>query len=743
MKPSSLSVIGILTTLLAVPAAADTGETYSALTYVAPGVNVDIPAASSAFYDNGKGAYFWGGEYWEEHKDVVERLYHESGDNYNFLGQLADKVDASKGLSPEAFAQLVGDENGCWYNADSNVLQYWQDHYKFALKQGGAPDGYTYSPTQLEELGGTQSLQIDMLFYQYAKPSGGSFDSGFDWYLGGKLDEFAFREDAAGKAGFYTEYYYGQTTCTNKNFYVPLPDGKGTETYRSMTTAAEQFIAAFGLQTDDQGNLVHVVDGQIATLSLRSGTDMGHEITCYGFTLNSNNELESVYIADNQDGQYRIEQVFLQLDENQVDIHMYADRECKIAWEASGYTWKLLEITSINTPAALREAYNAHRETLVKDAAEMDWGRDTSRIVQLTTPSATISCAAQEDSLYAGTVNSTLSGDGPEATLQLQKLVKQGDTALTVKGLNLAAAEVAAEGGSITLANGTVLDATGSIGMKANARIDIEDQSALNYGGVMKITANKEKTAGLAIQQGMKDSSYTMGNQAFTISDATITMSAAEEKSLGNRMVNVNLVNTGASITEVNAANTAFGTVEAAGGDITFLNKKEALTLTNLTIGANLTVSVYRGEEMTEQAEGDLFVTGKLVGLQGATLNANLWLNGLAMLDVAATQGQGITMGSDIHLAGNMLLSENDLSQLGEEDYVLFTDVERLYLGANTYTDAVDANLYFSNLDEGTYWLTYNQNAVYLSAMRGVPEPATGTLTLFALAGLCARRRRK
>lgn len=131
------------------------------------------------------------------------------------------------------------------------------------------------------------------------------------------------------------------------------------------------------------------------------------------------------------------------------------------------------------------------------------------------------------------------------------------------------------------------------------------------------------------------------------------------------------------------------------------------------------------------------------MGLQGATLNANLWLKGLAMLDVAATQGNGITMGSDIHLAGNMLLSENDLSQLGEEDYVLFTDVERLYLGANTYTGAVDANLYFSNLDEGTYWLTYNKNAVYLSAMRGVPEPATGTLTLFALAGLCARRRRK
>ena len=743
MKPSSLSVIGILTTLLAVPAAADTGETYSALTYVAPGVNVDIPAASSAFYDNGKGAYFWRGEYWEEHKEVVERLYHKSGDNYNFLGQLADKVDASKGLSPEAFAQLVGDENGCWYNADSNVLQYWQDHYKFALKQGGAPDGYTYSPTQLEELGGTQSLQIDMLFYQYAKPSGGTYNSGFDWYLGGTLDNDAFREDAAGKAGFYTKYYSGQTTCTNKNFYVPLPDGKGTETYRSMTTAAEQFIAAFGLQTDDQGNLVQVVDGQIAALSLRSGTDMGHEITCYGFTLNSNNELESVYIADNQDGQYRIEQVFLQLDENQVDIHMYADRECKIKWEASGFTWKLLEITSINTLDKLREEYNTHRAALEKNAADMDWGTDTGRIVQLTTASATISCAAQEDSLYAGTVDSTLCASGPEAKLHLKKLAKQGATVLTVDNLNLAAAEVAAEGGSIQLANGTVLNATGSIGMKASARIDIDDKSALNYGGVMKITATKEKTAGLAIQQGMKDSSYTMGNQAFTISDATITISAAEEKSLGNRMVNVNLVNTGASITEVNAANSSFGTVEAAGGDITFLNKKEALTLTNLTIGANRTVSVYRGEEMTEQAEGDLFVTGKLVGLQGAKLNANLWLKGLAMLDVAATQGKGITMGSDIHLAGNMLLSENDLSQLGEEDYVLFFDVERLYLGENAYTDAVDANLYFSNLDEGTYWLTYNQNAVYLSAMRGVPEPATGTLTLFALAGLCARRRRR
>ena len=72
----------------------------------------------------------------------------------------------------------------------------------------------------------------------------------------------------------------------------------------------------------------------------------------------------------------------------------------------------------------------------------------------------------------------------------------------------------------------------------------------------------------------------------------------------------------------------------------------------------------------------------------------------------------------------------------------LFTGVDKLTLDGTEIIDGSShsANGIFSNLDTGyDYGLSYSNGAVSLQA---IPEPATATLSLAALALLTLRRRR-
>ncbi|MGN1308731.1 MAG: PEP-CTERM sorting domain-containing protein, partial [Akkermansia sp.] len=58
-------------------------------------------------------------------------------------------------------------------------------------------------------------------------------------------------------------------------------------------------------------------------------------------------------------------------------------------------------------------------------------------------------------------------------------------------------------------------------------------------------------------------------------------------------------------------------------------------------------------------------------------------------------------------------------------------------------TDGIDASKVFSNVASGDFTLKFDNNIVSLVAQRDVPEPTTATLSLLALMGLAARRRRR
>ncbi len=224
--------------------------------------------------------------------------------------------------------------------------------------------------------------------------------------------------------------------------------------------------------------------------------------------------------------------------------------------------------------------------------------------------------------------------------------------------------------------------------------------------------------------------------------------------------------------------------VTATSGDIQFMNMAAAnltpadsqtqVSLNKLEIGAGMTVSFYEAAAPTSMeemvAETTVTVAGTLTAGKDATLNANLVMGSKSTLDVSATGGKGLLMGSTVTLNKGMTLEDYSSSVWSTwEDgtkYALFSGVDGLSIGdsmgteAIDYTQWVDASQYFTNIDEvNRYFLCYdgapadNQNGVLQASFNGsnvgmvyvmvMPEPTTGTLSLLALAALAARRRRK
>lgn len=111
-----------------------------------------------------------------------------------------------------------------------------------------------------------------------------------------------------------------------------------------------------------------------------------------------------------------------------------------------------------------------------------------------------------------------------------------------------------------------------------------------------------------------------------------------------------------------------------------------------------------------------------------------LTLDGILNLD-----GSALTLGNSITLGG-ALISDIDSKLESGALITLFTGVDSLLLGNTAYVDAVDASTVFTGMAAGSYNLVFGNGNVSLTT---IPEPTTATLSLLALAGLAARRRRK
>ena len=213
------------------------------------------------------------------------------------------------------------------------------------------------------------------------------------------------------------------------------------------------------------------------------------------------------------------------------------------------------------------------------------------------------------------------------------------------------------------------------------------------------------------------------------------------------------------------------GNVEVQGGTLNLMNIAEAAQLNVADVAImNGTLGVYKGETAPvtpdSASEGTLTISNShtLAAGKDATLNANLVMQRGSTLDVSATEGMGLLMGSSVTLYQGMQLSANDMDAvraLGFMDkYDLFREADSFTIGSTGYeqialTDQwVKASEIFGNNDFNDggkeYYVFYsgatqggnagNVGTIYIMQ---IPEPATSTLSLLALAALAARRRRK
>lgn len=180
------------------------------------------------------------------------------------------------------------------------------------------------------------------------------------------------------------------------------------------------------------------------------------------------------------------------------------------------------------------------------------------------------------------------------------------------------------------------------------------------------------------------------------------------------------------------------------------LNAGASLSVGRLELGGGTSLGLFREAEnhvVSTATETSLIVTDTLlVGGSGATLNANLELVDGSMLALA---GNSLALGSSLTL-GNVLLDDATLAEVwalgAGESLTLFSGVDTLVVGGSSYTGAfiTDAARIFANVGEADeYILIYSGSADGVVSIRAVPEPTTATLSLLALAGLVARRRRK
>ena len=180
-----------------------------------------------------------------------------------------------------------------------------------------------------------------------------------------------------------------------------------------------------------------------------------------------------------------------------------------------------------------------------------------------------------------------------------------------------------------------------------------------------------------------------------------------------------------------------------AGGSDTSIIMGDTATLESLTLDANTTFGAFKAAEnlaVETNNETTLTLSNLTVG-KGATLNANIVLGADSTLSLEGC----LTMGSTVSLTSGMTidLSAELLSLMYKGETIdIFASVDELTLDGNIIAPDTTTEVRF-NVDNQLQVFDMGYSNVGTVSLTLVPEPATATLSLLALAALAARRRRK
>ena len=319
--------------------------------------------------------------------------------------------------------------------------------------------------------------------------------------------------------------------------------------------------------------------------------------------------------------------------------------------------------------------------------------------------------------LNGGNVKNIIGGSKTAGTVGSANIIVQGGT---VNGNINAGGEQGTVGNTHVLVNGGTI--TGNITKGSAAR---------NVGAVAAVTIEGNKaniggsiTADTVTFRNVEASDSAQGFDKYS------NIVTADKVTLDNVSTNMQ-------------AQLKAEEIEVLNGSITSAVLGEQATLTALTLDSNTTFTAWKDNTATAavtQQESTLTLSKLTVG-NNANLNANV----VFTADSQLTMGGTLAMGSTVDLSTGMelTLSESMLTSLYSGNTVdIFSGVDALFIDGKEISDgtSISADGVFNGLDESySYTINYANGSVSLS----IPEPTTATLSLLALAGLAARRRRK
>lgn len=373
-------------------------------------------------------------------------------------------------------------------------------------------------------------------------------------------------------------------------------------------------------------------------------------------------------------------------------------------------------------------------------------------------------------------------------------LTKQGSGGLTLDTANDYTGATNLEGGTLHVHHSTALGATAdggaSVTTAAGTTLKLGNNSHLVLGGTHSLAGAVDVEAGstlemrsngyaaesslvngtLKFKDAAADTGTLSGSGTVHVADSQVTV-----ESLSSFTGNLELEGKEASLSIGSGSYSAAGTLSVAGGQLTFgskanitLNAGGQLLLSALDgAAARLTannINIRKGATLASDIQDSVSPLGDTPVLSsrevGAELNCSiLTLNMGAALDAedAYFDLNNGTLVLAVTKTGtekiNLILAEHTV-YTGSEQIVLFANAGKVTFiynnitatsaGGSTYT--LNAADYFTGtgINESTQ-LVYDSTTgtLYLQGVEAIPEPATATLSLLALASLVIRRRRK
>lgn len=669
--------------------------------------------------------------------------------------------DSTKGWATSLPSDDYGntDSRMCWAHTASNMIQYWQSYYGVFYKQSKElPYGTDYTRTVTTAFGTQYTIADPMRLnvaqdcIKGAKNQAGKVYDAIDYF-------FTY------EAGGYYSDYFGKYTWPN-----PPQTSVYTETLSTQQELKDALLPALGI-SESNGQYIQSEAGLIAHLN---GTVNGgaHTLTCYGVTLDSDGNIKSLYYADSDDNQLSggdmdstkkavLKEAYVSLANG--SFYLYSDETRKTPIFTGGYA--INGLTYIKTPDVLKnmlaEYSDTANEALVWNGGESGvWKNVAATTEQLPTKATGWDVLVNGDNIeeqqHRGYYHS-YAEDGRAVVFDTHGMNGSTETqVVTVTGKVSPGTITVTEGGNYHLQAGTgaAIAGSGDVSIESGGKLSSEinfgsrtitarSGGHFAYAATADMTLNGQISgeSGSTIQfrngssaTGVKYSyTYTNGQLAsntvnsikgtLVIGDRQDTMATHVDFSTAyDGYMNVeNLVLNGAS-----SLNTA-GTTVVTGTFSSLKTLQDANTL-NLRAAANTSATPIIHDSL-DLSGAKALVMETAVSLDEYGYNETLKLsktNRLALTLDLESFGISVTPGKRF-------------------DVALFTHVDSLTLD-NPPDDNGDgwaaADYFTSEYIDASTRLVWADGTVSLVGLT-VPEPATATLSLLALAALAARRRRR